>query len=82
MNQNRQVSLIQMEAGQRGIVVEVVGGRGLVARLAAMGIRPGRKISKLSAMFLRGPVTIQVDHSQLAIAFGIARRITVELEED
>lgn len=51
-------------------------------RLNAMGIRPGKQITKVSSMFMRGPVTIQVDNAQLALGFGMARRILVELEDE
>lgn len=70
-----------MYPGQNGRVVYVEGGVGLVSRLGAMGIRPGRKITKLSSMLMRGPVTAQVGSTRLAIGFGMASKITVELDE-
>ena len=81
MNQERQVTLAQMQAGQAGQVVELLGGRGMIARLSALGIRPGRRLIKISSVFLRGPVTVQVNQAQVAIGFGMARRIMVELEQ-
>ena len=39
------------------------------------------RIAKISSMMMRGPVTIQVDRAQVAIGFGMARRIIVELGE-
>jgi len=79
MPAGKQVSLDQMQAGESGIVVQALGGRGLINRLSALGIRPGKKITKVSSMFMHGPVTIQVGNAQLAIGFGMARKITVEL---
>jgi len=67
-----------MEAGQSGIVVQIQGGRGLINRLSALGIRPGQRLTKVSSMFMRGPVTIQVGTAQVAIGFGMANRIIVE----
>ena len=81
MTPNKQTTVAQMEAGQRGKVIQVAGGHGLVRRLNAMGIRPGKQITKVSSMFMRGPVTIQVDSAQLALGFGMAKRILVELED-
>ena len=78
--EGKQVTLLQMQNGQSGTVVEIRGGHGLVNRLSALGIRPGRKIAKVSAMFMHGPVTIQVDSTEVAIGFGMARRIIVEPE--
>jgi len=79
MSNEKQVTLARMQAGQSGIVVQIQGGHGLVNRLSALGIRPGKKIAKISSMFMRGPVTILVDRAQVAIGFGMARRIIVEL---
>ena len=69
-----------MEAGQSGTVVQIEGGRGLISRLSALGVRPGRRVTKLSSMLMRGPVTIQIGNTQLAIGFGMAKRIIVGLE--
>ncbi|HET6477611.1 MAG TPA: FeoA family protein [Dehalococcoidales bacterium] len=77
----KQVNLSQMYSGQSGKVVEIDGGVGLLSRLSAMGIRPGRKITKLSSMLMRGPVTVQQGSTQLAIGFGMARKILVEIEQ-
>jgi len=80
MTFNRQTTVAQMRTGERGRIIEITGGHGLTRRVEAMGIRPGKKIAKVSSMLMRGPVTIQVDGAQVAIGFGIARRILVELE--
>ncbi len=78
----KRVPLSQMESGQRGKVVLIQGGHGLVDRLMALGVRPGRVITKISSMFMRGPVTIQVGNTQIAIGFGMAKRIVVDLDEN
>jgi len=80
MTFDRQTTVAQMQTGERGRIIEITGGYGLARRVEAMGIRPGKKIAKVSSMVMRGPVTIQVDGVQVAIGFGIARRILVELE--
>jgi ferrous iron transport protein A len=68
-----------MEAGQIGIVTEILGGQGFTRRLQVLGIRPSKKITKVSSMFMRGPATIQVDGTQVAIGFGMANKILVSL---
>ena len=78
MTDGKQVTLARMRAGQSGIVVQIQGGHGLVNRLGALGIRLGKRITKVSSMFMRGPVTIQVDRAQVAIGFGMANKIIVE----
>jgi len=72
------ISVHQMRVGQSGRVVQVSGGPGLARRLNALGIRPGKRITKVSSMFMRGPVTIQVDRTQAAIGHGMAAKIFVE----
>ena len=52
----------------------------MVSRLNALGIRPGRRITKVSSMFMRGPVTVRVRQSQIASGFGMANRILVEVD--
>ena len=76
-----QVTLTEMKPGQSGIITAIAGGQGLRARLQPLGIRPGKKITNLSSVFQRGPVTISVDYSQIAIGYGKAIRILVEVEE-
>ena len=80
-HQKRLLPLAQMGAGQSGQVLEVRGGHGLVRRLEAMGIRPGRNITKINSAFFRGPITLRVDHTMLAIGFGMAQKILVEVED-
>jgi len=69
-----------MQPGHSGTVVQIQGGHGLVDRLNALGIMPGKRITKISSMIARGPVTIEVDRAQVAIGFGMANRIIVELD--
>lgn len=70
-----------MQTGQSGRVVEIQGGFGVVDRLNALGIIPGKRITKISSMLARGPVAIQVDRAQLAIGYGMANKIIVELDQ-
>ena len=81
MAAKKQVNLTQMYPGQSGRVVSIDGGAGLVGRLSALGIRPGRAITKVSSMLMRGPVTVQVGGTRLAVGFGMASKILVELEQ-
>jgi len=80
MNEHSQITVSQMRAGQSGRVVQISGGHGFTNRLHSLGIRPGTRITKVSAMFMRGPVTLQVGRAQIAIGFGMARKILVEVE--
>jgi ferrous iron transport protein A len=74
------VTLATMKPGESGTVVDVGGGRRMVERLAALGIRPGKRVTKVSSMLLSGPVTVEVDRSQVAIGFHVASRIRVDVK--
>lgn len=93
MNEKRQITVSQMGAGQSGTVIQILGGHGhhrsrghgghghsFADRLHSLGIRPGKRVTKVSGMFMRGPVTLQVDRAQVAIGFGMASRIVVEVD--
>ena len=73
-------TIATMKPGERGTVVDVGGGRRMVERLAVLGIRPGKQVTKVSSMLLSGPVTVEVDRSQVAIGFRVASRILVDLK--
>ena len=72
-----QLTLAKLKNGQSGTVVEIKGGHRLVDRLNALGIIPGKKITKTSAMLMRGPLTIEVDRAEVAIGFGMASKVVV-----
>jgi ferrous iron transport protein A len=72
--------LTQIEAGSSGTIIEIQGGRGIVSRLNALGVIPGKKITKISAMMMRGPVVFRVNNTEIAIGFGMARKVMVELK--
>lgn len=72
------VNLAQMKSGEEGIIVAIQGGYGLTRRAEALGVRLGVKIRKISSQFMRGPVTVQVGNTQLALGFGMAQKIIVE----
>jgi len=78
ITQPPRTSLAQVLPGQRARVEAVQGGRGLVSRLAALGIVPGTLIMVLSnARF--GPVILEVRGSRLALGRGQAARIVVRV---
>ena len=74
------VDLTQMKPGETGIVKEIQGGHGLVRKLQSMGLRPGKKITKVSSHFWRGPQTVEVGNIQIAVGFGMAKSILVEVK--
>ncbi len=81
MTVERHISLPRMETGQKGKVVDISGGQGVVKRLAAMGIRAGQTITKKESVFARGPVVVRVNSADVAIGYGMAEKVLVEVEE-
>jgi ferrous iron transport protein A len=71
------LDLTQLQEGKSGIVVEIQGGHGLIRRLESLGIRTDKKITKVSSQFMRGPITVRIDNFQVAIGFGMARKVIV-----
>jgi ferrous iron transport protein A len=78
---NGPVTLTKMSDGQSGKIAQVLGGKGVTARLTALGIRQGQRITRIGGMYLRGPITIKVEKTQVAIGFGMAAKILIELEK-
>lgn len=75
------VRLDQLKQGERGIVVGFKAGHGLVDKLTAIGVRPGKEITKVSDTFIGGPITIKVDNTKIAIGNGMAAKILVEVDD-
>jgi ferrous iron transport protein A len=71
------MTLAQMRSGQSGVVIQIQGGHGVVRRLNALGIVPGKRVTKISSMLMRGPVTVEVDRVRIAIGFGMVGKIIV-----
>lgn len=78
--QKRRVALSAMKNAESGIVVAIFGGRGMHGRLEALGIRVGAKITKKSALLGSGPVIVMVGNTELAIGYGMATKILVEVD--
>ena len=76
----KKISLIKMRANQKGKIIEISGGHILQHRSMSMGIYIGREIRKLSHFALRGPVTIKVGRSVIALGYGMASKVFVEIE--
>jgi ferrous iron transport protein A len=82
MAKESQTTLARMRAGQSGVVVQIQGGHGLVNRLNALGIIPGKRITKISSTLMRGPVTFEVDRTRVAVGFGMASKILVQPDDE
>lgn len=71
--------LVEMKTGQTGTIVEISAGKGIHSRLLALGLREGIKITKVSSAFAKGPVVLKVYGTQIALGYGISRKVIVEV---
>lgn len=72
------IPLSQLSEGEEAIVSYLLGGYGMIKRLAEMGLTPGTKIKILRRSLFRGPIQIEVRGSCLALGYGVASRVFVK----
>jgi len=76
----KSMKLIDLKQGQKGIIISVLGGRGVTQRLIDMGLTPGTEFKMLRKGRLCA-VEISVRGSKLAIGCGVAAKILVKVKE-
>ncbi len=74
------MSLIEIEQGQEAIVSEIHGGAGMIRRLDALGIFKGKAVTKTGSQWMRGPVVVRCGNTEVAIGYGMARKIMVKYQ--
>ncbi len=72
------VPLTELGPGKRATVIAIRGGWGAQRRLNALGLREGTAVVKTTGPFMRGPVVVQAGGAQIALGWGLARKILVE----
>ena len=72
------IPLTRLSEGKEGVVSYLLGGYGMVRRLAEMGLTPGTTVKVLRRGLLRGPVQIEVRGCRLALGYGVASRVFVK----
>ena len=73
------ISLIDLPDGSIATFKSVKGGHGLIQKLEDLGVRKGKKIKRVSRQWMKGPVIIRSGQTEIAIGYGMARRIMVEI---
>ena len=76
----KQISLIDLEDEQAGIIITILGGKKASKRLADLGLTPGTEIKVVNRTFFSGPLQIEVCGSKLVLGRGLASKIMVELK--
>ncbi len=75
---NNSIALTNLKQGDEGFIVEIMGGHVLLKKLNSLGIRSGKKITKISHMMFDGPVTVGVGNTRIAVGRGMANKIMVK----
>jgi len=70
-----------MKTGEKGIIAHIDGGTVLEKRLAVMGVRMEKTITKLSSFVMKGPVAIKSGRTVIALGHGMAAKIWINLSE-
>jgi len=71
------MDLLQIDDGRWAKIKKIPEGEA-GRRLEALGLRPGKKIKKISGMPFGGPVVLMLDGRHFAISHGIAAQVEVE----
>lgn len=72
--------LTQIQTGKEATITHISGGHRMLNKVEALGIRKGIKIKKVSSQMMHGPITIQIGNTRIAIGFGMAQKIFVNME--
>jgi len=74
----QKIPLAMVSSGKVVTVAEIRAGRGLLRRLADMGLTLGTTLKVINNP-MTGPIIAEVKGSRLALGYGIAQKIMVEI---
>ncbi|MGC8837311.1 MAG: FeoA family protein [Anaerolineae bacterium] len=77
MSTRTDLPLSALGPGERAIVRRVVGGHGIVGRLACLGFTPGAEVTMIQN-FGRGPLIVEVRGARIALGRREAARVWVQ----
>lgn len=72
------LTLTNCDPGRRYTVVSCAGGENFRRRLHNIGLAEGKTIFKIHSHPFRGPVTIRVHNTAIAVGHSMAERIEVK----
>lgn len=72
--------LASLQEGGKGRIAGIKGGKGVVQRLADMGLIRGTEIVVTKSTLFKGPIEISVRGTKLVLGRGIITKIFVELK--
>lgn len=74
----QEVSIVDMQEGEKGVMTHTSGGLGATRRLAEMGLTPGCEVKLLRKCSFHGPVEIEARGVALALGYGLALKVFVQ----
>ncbi len=75
-----QITLSDLQAGEKGLLTEVSGGRGMLERITSLGFVPGTEVCILQNLG-HGPIIVRVHDARIALGREIARRIQIRRKD-
>ena len=79
MSLNSKIPLAMLKEGDEGIIVDIIGGRGAISKLLALGIVPGKKVKVLGNR--GGAILISINGSKFVVGRGLAMKVIVHAEQ-
>lgn len=73
---SQNLSLNALQPHERGIVTDLIGGRGLLSRMATLGFTPGAEVMMVQN-FGRGPLIVLIRDTRVALGRGEANKIRI-----
>jgi ferrous iron transport protein A len=78
---SQNLSLNELQPHERGIVTDLIGGRGLLSRMATLGFTPGAEVMMVQN-FGRGPLIVLIRDTRVALGRGEANKIRIRRASD
>jgi len=75
-SEDKTVALSTLHPGKRGMVAELLGGRGVLGRMTALGFTPGAEVRMLQN-FGHGPLIVLLRDTRVALGRGEASKVRV-----
>ena len=72
------ISLVRIKKGIKVKIVEITAGKLASSRLSSLGLRIGACVTKISVFAMRGPITVKVGSTTLALGHTMAEKIIVD----
>ncbi|MFC2154458.1 ferrous iron transport protein A [Candidatus Altiarchaeota archaeon] len=72
------IRLSDMKSGEKGRIMEILGGRSMKQQLTTIGLREGKNITVVAKEPVGGPIVVRAGHMTFTIGRGKASKIMLE----